>query len=174
MALERGRVKIVYADASGTELAVALRGPGDLVGEVAGSDNKPRSASAQALEACVGWVVTRERFARFIAGRGLDSDLDRYICAKLREVTERSFRLARYDAMALVADVLVTMVELAGEERAGARVIPLSQKDIGDALGLSRGSVSSVIAAWKRMGVVSTGHGRLLVRDLAALRACRP
>ena len=61
--IERGRVAVLVA-AGGTETKIAERGPGDLFGEMAIIDNKPRSASVQALEDCVLLRLTNRQIAR--------------------------------------------------------------------------------------------------------------
>jgi diguanylate cyclase len=61
--IEEGRVQIVLEGAGG-ERVLAVRGPGDIVGEMAIVDRAPRSASVRAIEDCVILPITAEQLER--------------------------------------------------------------------------------------------------------------
>jgi diguanylate cyclase len=65
--IEQGRVEIVLERAGG-ERVLAVRGPGDIVGEMAIVDRAPRSASVRAIEDCVILPITAEQLERRMAG----------------------------------------------------------------------------------------------------------
>jgi diguanylate cyclase len=65
--IEEGRVEIVLERAGG-ERVLAVRGPGDIVGEMAIVDRAPRSASVRAIEHCVILPITAEQLDRRMAG----------------------------------------------------------------------------------------------------------
>ena len=54
-----GSVKICRPQASGNEVLLNILGPGECFGELALLDGKPRSATVQALEPTVLWVLPR-------------------------------------------------------------------------------------------------------------------
>ena len=58
-----GAIKVFILDSSGRENILALLGPGDFVGEMSIIDEKPRSATAQALEKSQVLVLNRTLFA---------------------------------------------------------------------------------------------------------------
>jgi EAL domain-containing protein (putative c-di-GMP-specific phosphodiesterase class I) len=60
--IESGRVGVLVAR-DGAEVQIAERGPGDLFGEMAIIDNRPRSASIVALEDCVLLKLTGSQLA---------------------------------------------------------------------------------------------------------------
>ena len=64
--IERGRVAI-HIERDGRRIALAERGPGEMFGEMAIIDDKPRTASVSALEDCELLVITREQLNRRIA-----------------------------------------------------------------------------------------------------------
>jgi diguanylate cyclase len=64
--IEKGRVQIVREGAGG-ERVLAVRGPGDIVGEMAIVDRAPRSASVRAIEHCVILPITAEQLERRMA-----------------------------------------------------------------------------------------------------------
>src|SRR5579864_4570921 len=63
----RGRVKVASVTADGKDVVLAVRGPGDLVGELSALDGLPRSAAATALDEVDARVVTADRFRAFLA-----------------------------------------------------------------------------------------------------------
>jgi diguanylate cyclase len=64
--IEKGRVQIVLEGAGG-ERVLAVRGPGDIVGEMAIVDRAPRSASVRAIEDCVILPITADQLERRMA-----------------------------------------------------------------------------------------------------------
>lgn len=63
--LQKGQVKITKI-INGNEVLLAMLKPGDIFGEMALLDNKPRSASAIASEDCVMLAVNKENFERMV------------------------------------------------------------------------------------------------------------
>ena len=63
-----GRVKVSVQTRSGREILLAIKEPGDLVGELSAIDGRPRSATAIALEPVDALVVTAPAFVEFVEG----------------------------------------------------------------------------------------------------------
>lgn len=66
--IQKGQVKITKI-INGNEVLLALLKPGDIFGEMALLDDKPRSASAIANEDCVLLAVNKENFARMVTSQ---------------------------------------------------------------------------------------------------------
>src|SRR5258708_11748273 len=66
LAILDGRVKVSLVTADGKEVVLAVRGPGDLLGELAFIDGEPRSASATALDPVSSIVIPAEDFTRYL------------------------------------------------------------------------------------------------------------
>jgi EAL domain-containing protein (putative c-di-GMP-specific phosphodiesterase class I) len=64
--IDRGRIEI-FLVREGREVILAIRGPGEIVGEMAIIDRRPRSASARIAADCELVVITREQIAHRIA-----------------------------------------------------------------------------------------------------------
>src|SRR5215467_14931302 len=69
--LVEGRVKVTWCDEDGTEVLLAVRGPGDIVGEQGAIDGGIRSASVTALSPCVTRVLSRHEFVDYVDRRHL-------------------------------------------------------------------------------------------------------
>jgi CRP/FNR family cyclic AMP-dependent transcriptional regulator len=61
-----GHVRVTARGGAGQEVVLAERGPGELLGDLAGIDGQPRSASVTALEEVRGLVVPLRAFRGFL------------------------------------------------------------------------------------------------------------
>jgi CRP/FNR family transcriptional regulator, cyclic AMP receptor protein len=59
----------------GTRLILALHGPGEMAGDIAALDQRPRSATLTAISLLRGRVIAGDRFRAFLAGRPFVSSL---------------------------------------------------------------------------------------------------
>ena len=85
-----GRVRITARGAGGDEIVLADRGPGELLGDLAGIDGQPRSASVTALDDVRGLIVPLRAFRAFLMDhpRAAISMLE-LISRRLREAEAR-------------------------------------------------------------------------------------
>jgi len=65
--LMEGRVKVSVVSAAGSEILLAIREPGTLLGELSALDGEPRSATVTALDPVVAVVVSAQDFRAFLA-----------------------------------------------------------------------------------------------------------
>jgi CRP/FNR family transcriptional regulator, cyclic AMP receptor protein len=171
LTLVAGRVTVRFADADGVEVVLAVRGPGDLLGEFSRLDSGPRSASVRAMEPCIGYVIWEPRFAELVRQHRLDAVLDTYVLTKIRESTAPTWQLARYRPARRLAQLMTAVIDAAGPDHPRPHVVPMSQEELAAALGLARSSVTPVLADWRRDGVIRTGRSSVLVVDVARLRS---
>jgi CRP-like cAMP-binding protein len=166
-ALAQGRVRVVYTDESGNEVLVAVRGPGDLIGEYAQRDRGDHSASVWTLEECTASVIKAADFEGFLQRERLSDALQRYMLGKARQVGERVWRAANLQTEQRLAQLFLEVVNTAPGE--AEQTVPMSQRLIADSLGVSLRSVNLLLSRWKERGLVRTRHGRITIVDLAAL-----
>jgi CRP/FNR family cyclic AMP-dependent transcriptional regulator len=170
VALVKGRVRVIYSDASGPEILLAVRGAGDLLGEFGYGDREPRSASVIAMEPCIGSLVTDDRFTAWLATHQNHRRLDRYILSKTRETAKVTWQLTRCRPAERLAALFLTVVTAGHGERSHLPTVPLSQDEIARGLGLARSSITPVLADWKRRNIVSISRSHITVLDLEAIR----
>ena len=148
MVLLSGRVKAVAVDAGGHEAIVALRGPGDLLGELSAIDGAPRSVTVTTLEPVEALVLAGSVFAAFLERRPrVALVILRMVAGRLRYADTRHADLASHDVVGRVASRLVELSERYGVE-AGGRIeveLPLSQEEIASWVGASREAVSKAL-----------------------------
>jgi CRP/FNR family transcriptional regulator, cyclic AMP receptor protein len=168
----KGRVKIVVTTQDGNESLLGIRGPGELVGELAAIDSEPRVATAMALDPLTVRVITAAEFRDFVAHHA-DAVLRliRMMIGRLREADRRRVEFGANDAASRVAHLLAELAverEAHGHDRSEVR---LSQQEIAELIGTSRESVSRALAVLRDRHIVRTGRRSVAVLNVDALRS---
>ena len=173
MILIEGRAKVARATEDGKEAMLALRGPGDLLGEMSVFGGEPHSASATALEDCDALVLTRTEFTSFLEEYPRAAlVLLSMLTERLRDADDKRADFLAYDAESRVARGLVELAERFGEPTdAGLRIrVALSQEELGGWLGASRESVSKALHRMRSRGWIETHRRGITVVDIEALK----
>ena len=168
-----GRVRIFRTDDSGRETLLAIRGPGDLVGELTVLDGDPRSASAMALEAGEVAIISGAEFREALdVVPGLARILLGTVVGRLRDADRKRAEFGGADATRRVARRLVELAERYGEEDGAAVVISLAitQEDLAAWTGASREAVSRAVRDLRKRGLIETGRRSVTVVDLNGLQ----
>lgn len=171
--LTGGVAKVTVAAENGMETIVALRSRGDLIGEFAVLDDKPRAATARAVGAVGAIRISRPDFEAF--GRAYPAareTLTRSLLAKMRASTDWNAQRAR-SAPERLARALYDLASDYGEtEDDGSVVIPLelTQSEMGELAGTAVSTTERILAGLREEGVVTTGYKEIAVRDIGRLR----
>ncbi|MFI7641275.1 Crp/Fnr family transcriptional regulator [Nonomuraea sp. NPDC049400] len=171
LVLLEGRVKCSSHTSAGTEVVLAVRGPGALLGEMSAIDGSPRSATVTALEPISG-IVVRD-FSSFLESHGrIAVLLMQLLTAKLRDADRKRIEYGAFDTTGRVATRLLELAERYGEQtNSGVRVaLPLSQDELAGWTGASREAVSKALRTLRDRGLIETGRRRVVIHDLDGLR----
>lgn len=171
LVLTEGRVKVSSHTSAGTEVVLAVRGPGGLIGEMSAIDGSPRSATVTALEPISGIVVSD--FPGFLQQHGrIAVLLMRIVTGRLRDSDRKRIEYGAFDTTGRVATRLIELAERYGEQTsAGVRVaLPLSQDELAGWTGASREAVSKALRSLRDRGLIETGRRRVTIHDLEGLR----
>jgi CRP/FNR family transcriptional regulator, cyclic AMP receptor protein len=168
-----GRAKITLLSSSGREVIVAVRGPGDLLGELAALIDAPRSATVVTIEQVDALIVSGSAFAAFlernprVALAILRIVADRLLYAEVQEV-----QFATHDVVGRVAHRLAELTERYGVASAEGIVldVPLSQEELASWTGASREAVNKALQVLRSLHMIETGRRRLTVLDAEGLR----
>jgi CRP-like cAMP-binding protein len=173
IALRSGLAKVSVQTLPGRELLLAVKGPGELLGEMSTLDGRPRSATATAMEAVEALVVSASVFHEFLNDHPrIALRLLRTLAAELRETDEL---LADRDAGDTVSRTARRLVHLAGRygRRNGRSThvgISLTHDELASWIGVSRESTSRALSRLRVAGYITTGRRSITVVDLARLR----
>jgi CRP-like cAMP-binding protein len=171
LVLTSGRVKVSSHTAGGTEVVLAVRGPGALLGDMSAIDGEPRSATVTALEPVEG-IAVRD-FSGFLNDHGrIAVILLKLVTSRLRDADRKRVEYGAFDTTGRVATRLVELAERYGEPAdGGVRVaLPLSQDELAGWTGASREAVSKALRSLRDRGLIETGRRRVVIRDMDGLR----
>lgn len=171
--LSTGRVKIASPTSSGREVIVAVRGPGDLLGELSAIDGQPRSTTVTTLEPVEALLVPGSAFAAFLERRPrVALVLLRMVAERLRYADRQQADFAAHDVVGRLAHRLVELCERFGAPGAdGIEIaLPLSQEELAAWTGASREAVSKALQLLRSLRILETGRRQITVLDLEALR----
>jgi CRP-like cAMP-binding protein len=173
LVLTAGCVKLSRLSDDGKEVILAIRGPGDLVGEMSAIDGRPRSATATALDPVQAIALSADQFTRFLEQHPrVALAVMRMLGARLREADMMRVELSARDSMSRVAARIVELSERFGDEvEAGVQIdLPISQEELAGWTGCSRDSVVKALQAMRGLGWIETGRRRITVLALDELR----
>jgi len=168
--IKKGHVKVV---AGKPPRIVAIRGPGDMIGEMAAIRRKPRSASVFAMNEVEALYLPAARWLRFLYDhpRAMHAQW-----AAEAERTEQATRKIVESELAVGQQLAKALTELTdagiGERTSSETVeLQLSQQDLAAMIGAKKlDSVKKVIRLLKAAGTIATGRQQITILDLAALR----
>jgi CRP/FNR family transcriptional regulator, cyclic AMP receptor protein len=155
-----GRVKVFVADEDGHRVVLATQRTGEYFGEMS-LDDGVRSASVTTLEPCELGMLKRADFRDFL-GSHPDAAMAviNTLIRRSRSLTHRIRDLSLMDAYGRLAKLLLSLVAEEGGRSVVSEV--LSQKEIGERIGVSREMVSRIFKDLKAGGYIGN-EGRRLV-----------
>lgn len=174
-----GTIKIFVQQIDGTEVILAILGPGDTVGEMSLVDSAGRSANVVTLEKSTLLWMDRATFHDCLQTMPtITYNLVHILSNRLRLANEQIQALATLDVYGRVARQILAFAQQYGQT-AGKNdtLIPirLTQSDIADLVGASRERINQVMVSYKRHKYISVDRNyRITVYDTAALaQRCR-
>jgi CRP/FNR family cyclic AMP-dependent transcriptional regulator len=170
-AVSAGTVKISVPAPDGREAMFNLLHPGEIFGEIALLDGRPRTADAMAMTDCELTVIERRDFLAFVHGEpNVALQLIALLCERLRIASEHYEEVVFLDLPTRLARILL---QLAEQNEAGAEEpkLKITQREISQMLGSTRESVNKQLRAWAKRGFIALERGGIAVYRLAALAA---
>nr|WP_079149321.1 Crp/Fnr family transcriptional regulator [Streptomyces agglomeratus] len=169
--LASGSALITLTGAHGERALLAVRGAGELLGELAVLDARPRTASVIAAEACRVHIIPAPNFKAFVDQNNLMEPLLRHAITRVREAEEVRLEMATAQVPARLAAALSRLVRAASNVASGLEV-RLTQAELSQMIGASRNAVGSAIKPWRERGWLDTeAGGGLVIRNIAAIQA---
>jgi CRP-like cAMP-binding protein len=171
MAIRSGTVRISTMTADGKEAVLNMLRAGQVFGEIALLDGKPRTADATAATDCELVVLDRAEFVPLLrANPDLALRIIALLCARMRRTSEQ---IEDVMFLPLEARLAKALLRLAAEQGAGveapARLVSVTQRDLGQMIGMSRESTNKQLSAWQREGWVRLTKGGVEILSPEAL-----
>ena len=172
--LERGLLKVVITSARGDERILAILGPGEIAGELAIIDGRPRSASVFAVRDCELSFISRKDFEEYTRQHPeICSYLVSVLAARLRETDEALAATSFLTVKARLARALLELAEFLGEDRGSGRILirhKIKRSDLAAMAGVAPENVSRVMNDWMQRHVVTRSSGFYCIEDIAKLK----
>ena len=173
-----GSVKIHLFTPDGTEVILAVLGPGEIVGEMSLADSLGRSANVTTLEESDFLWMDRRTFRSGVEGSTvLGRNLADVLSRRLRLANAHLLSMATLDVPGRVASQLLALAHEYGQElpEGGARIpIRLIQADLAALVGASRVRVNQALGFFRKHNAISVdrdGHFTVLDADVLSRRA---
>lgn len=168
-----GRIRISSGDADGKEIILNIIDPGDIFGEIALLDGKPRTADASAMAPSQLLRVQRSDFLGLMAAEPrLTQHLMEMVCDRIRKTSEMLEDSAFLDLPARLAKRLLSLAKYYGEADTDTAItgIQISQAELGQLMGTSRESINKHLQFWRSRDWITLGRGRVTINQPAALQ----
>jgi CRP-like cAMP-binding protein len=171
-------VKVVVSSESGLELLLGIRVAGDLVGEMAAFEERPRSGSVVACSEVAAQIIPLQALERFLARHPeVTKALMATLSARLRWANQRRIDSRAYDAPTRLARVLVELGRAHGQpapgdpERCEVPGLKINQSELASLSGLALPTTEKALASLSRMGLVERSYRRITLCDMPSLLA---
>jgi CRP/FNR family cyclic AMP-dependent transcriptional regulator len=178
--LTQGLVKVTRLAIDGTEMLLAVRGPGELLGEMSVLDHSIRSATVSAMSSTTMHRVSGASFLQVVDTRGLGIHLARLAARRQRQNEQLRMDLATLPVPQRVIRLLRQLAEAAraaepepqpGVELSDRAVLTITQHEMAGAIGASRSMLAEELKDLRERDIIETGHGQLTVLSIRRLRA---
>ncbi len=171
--IDWGWAKVVTHVVDGYTAFLAVRGPGDILGEMAVLSSLPRSADVRSVEELRIIRFTHLDFLALLQSRpGISFALLGVLASRLRHADLWRVRCGSWSVEQRLTTLLVELVDTycPKPDSFGGFSLPFSQEELGGFIGGSRKSVSRALYDLRRDGVVQTARRNLTVLLVDELR----
>ncbi len=167
--LVTGWVKVLAVTSDGRELMLALRGQGDIVGEISGLTTGHRNATVKAVDAVRALIVRYDRFGSFLDSHpGADRAYRQVMTLRWNDAAttlrSRALTTGAQRIALLLLDLTARYTSVANG------TMPLSQEELASLAGTSRATVTRAFGNWRKRNLIRTGQRRITVTDPEGLR----
>jgi CRP/FNR family cyclic AMP-dependent transcriptional regulator len=165
-----GTVRISAPSAEGKDTVFGQLPAGEIFGEIALLDGRPRSADVAAVTDCELMVINRRDFVPLVhdhpefALKFID-----ILCERLRKTNEQVERMMFLHLPTRLAKVLIQLAQPEGSAKCGK--ITITQREVGQMIGMSRESINKQLRIWEERNWVRLERGSIVLVALDNLVA---
>ena len=156
--LKKGKVSVFMTSIDGMEKTLNTASKGELLGEGAFFDKKPRVSSARAVTNCEVVMIDEHTLTNLFAKHPK-------LAFELLEILSNRIRLlsSQLDSMTfLQADARIARLLLQSEKDGR---VSLTHEEIASAVGVSRVTVSKTLGKFSANGYISTAYRKIIIKN---------
>jgi CRP-like cAMP-binding protein len=171
-ALIDGGIRVAQSDSDGAQAVIRFIGPGELFGTVPLFTDGRTPAEAVTLCDCVEISWSKADLLDLIERHpGIALNLVKIIGGRLKEAQHRIRELSTQQVEQRVANALLRLANQAKRiGPAGTQIdFPLTRKDVAELAGTTLYSVSRILTAWEKLGLVVSRRQRITIVDLGGV-----
>ncbi|HLK83175.1 MAG TPA: Crp/Fnr family transcriptional regulator [Xanthobacteraceae bacterium] len=167
-AIRKGTVKITIPSVDGHDAVFNRMTDGDIFGEVALLDGRPRSADAVAITDCELFVIERRDFLPLVQEEPqIAIKLIEILCARLRQTTAQAESLMFLHLPGRLAKALLRLSS--GDTVTNERKIAITQKDLGNFIGMARETTNRQLRLWAQQNWLRLERGGIVILSVKEL-----
>ena len=160
--LKKGKIKVYMTSIDGMEKTLNTASQGEILGEGAFFDKKPRVSSAKALTDCEVLMIDEKTLTELFSKHS-------HLAFELLEILANRIRLlsSQLDSITFMqADARIVKFLLENEKDLR---VSLSHEEIANAVGVSRVTVSKILSRFVQKGYLATEYRQIIIKDKKAL-----
>lgn len=161
-----GHIRVIRTTPNGDQIIALHIAPGQLFGLGAALGHKAYPATAMAADECLVLTWPNRLWADFTAGYpGFATETYATIGERLGEMTNRIVEMATQHVEQRVACAILRLVTQTGRKVDGGVEIglPITRQNISDMTGTTLHTVSRLLSAWERDGIVMSERRKITV-----------
>jgi CRP/FNR family transcriptional regulator len=166
--LHSGSVKLSAGSADGKSIIVGRADQGEMLGLPTVISGRPNELTAEALESLECNFIDRDVFLQFLVENG---DAALRVAEILSNMYDAAFDQARYLGLSASAPEKLArlLLQLSLDRPHNAHSSPITHKEIAEMIGLSRETVTRMLARFKRARLIQTHNAGFRVLDRPGL-----
>ena len=158
-----GAVKVSVASAEGKDIVLNIFHEGEIFGEIALLDGRPRTADATAMADCELIIIERRDFVPFLQDHpDVTLKFIEILCSRLRHTSEQVQDVTFLNLPTRLAKTLLQLTT-ANEASAPKGKVTITQREISQIIGRSRESTNKQMRAWAKRGWIRLERGGVTV-----------
>jgi CRP/FNR family transcriptional regulator, cyclic AMP receptor protein len=168
-----GRARVTLFSEDGRTVAYRDIEPGEIFGELAAIDGKPRSATVAALDDMRAARLSHAAFRQIVNTRPTFTwALLEYLSGQMRRLTDRVYEFSTLVVRKRLIRELLRLANGTGRAEGSGTIAPVpTHFDLAAKISTHREAVSREMSALAKRKLIEKRDGSLVLRDLEALKA---
>jgi CRP/FNR family transcriptional regulator, cyclic AMP receptor protein len=168
-----GNARVTIRSVDGKAVSFRELGPGATFGEYAAIDGRPRSASVEALTACLVASMAAVAFRELVVTEPKVAEtLLRAFVMEIRELTTRVYEFSTLAVRYRIQAEVLRLAHLSPREGKTASIVPApTHAEIASRTSTHREAVTRELNRLSKLGIIEQRKRALLIKDLDRLSA---